>query len=120
MFAGESVSLHELKTVGDCQNLWSPYGYLALISEDLRRFNDKPKSIKILNENVCIRLFEAQCGSFARVQDLTYHSEAVKDLAKVHFTWILSAVQIIECPSQKYPIVLHSNVGFSGMMNYDF
>jgi len=111
------VSLHKLKKVGDCQELWSPYGHSSLISEDLRRFRDKTKSIKILNDNICIRMFEEECGSFARVQDLNYYSEAAKDLKQVDFARVLSAVQIIECPSQKYPIVLHSNVGFTGKCN---
>jgi len=109
-----------LKQVGDCEELWSPHGHAALISEDLRKFNDKTKSIRILNENICVRLFEAECGSFARVQDLTFHSEAVKDLTQVHFAGVLSAVQVIECPSQKYPIILHSNVGFTGKLNYEY
>ena len=83
-----------------------------MISEHLRRFNDKALSIK-LRDGVCARLFQHHCGSPGKLYDITPNSEARMNFEKVDFYNFLSSIELIKCPVSS-GIALFSSTNFRG------
>jgi hypothetical protein len=121
MISGESVELYNLRNIGDCERFWSSLGHGVLISEHLRRFDNKPRSVKINQENVCLRFFEHDCEWTSKGKTLDVYNESpwLNDLypggpGNAGFNPGLSSVTRIPCPQKPPKVTFYGQPDYQG------